>query len=52
MIFEPAEESEAAVEALNRERMWQVSKRVNVSGRRDDNPSLIEPIEIEAKATD
>lgn len=52
MIFERAEESEAAAEALNRERMWPVSKQVNVSGRGDDDPNLIEPVEIEAKATD
>lgn len=26
-------------------RMWPVSKRVNASGRGDDDPSLIEPIE-------
>jgi putative SOS response-associated peptidase YedK len=31
-------------------RMWPVSKRVNVSGRGDDDPSLIEPIEDEAIA--
>ena len=30
--------------------MWPVSKRVNVSGRGDDDPSLIEPIEDEAIA--
>jgi hypothetical protein len=24
--------------------MWPVSKRVNVSGRGDDDPSLIEPV--------
>jgi putative SOS response-associated peptidase YedK len=29
-------------------RMWPVSKRVNVSGYGDDDPSLIEPIEAEA----
>jgi putative SOS response-associated peptidase YedK len=29
-------------------RMWPVSKQVNVSGRGDDDPSLIEPVEIEA----
>ena len=33
-------------------RMWPVSKRVNASGRGGDDPSLIEPVEIEAKATD
>ena len=32
-------------------RMWQVSKRVNVSGRGADDPSLIEPVEVEANAT-
>jgi putative SOS response-associated peptidase YedK len=32
-------------------RIWPVSKRVNVSGRGDDEPSLIEPIEDEAIAT-
>ena len=32
-------------------RMWPVSKRVNVSGRGDDDPSLIEPVEHEAIAT-
>ena len=32
-------------------RMWAVSKRVNVSGRGDDDPSLIEPVEDEAIAT-
>ncbi len=32
-------------------RMWPVSKRVNVSGRGDDDPSLIEPVEDEAIAT-
>jgi len=26
-------------------RMWPVSKRVNVSGRRDDDPSLIDAVE-------
>ena len=26
-------------------RMWPVSKRVNSTGRGDDDPSLIEPIE-------
>ena len=31
-------------------RMWPVSKRFNVSGRGDDDPSLIEPIEGEANA--
>ena len=31
-------------------RMWPVSKRVNVSGRGDDDPSLIEPVEFEANA--
>jgi putative SOS response-associated peptidase YedK len=31
--------------------MWPVSKRVNVSGRGDDDPSLIEPAEDEAIAT-
>jgi putative SOS response-associated peptidase YedK len=31
-------------------RMWPVSKRVNVSGRGDDDPSLIEPLEGEANA--
>jgi len=29
-------------------RMWPVSKRVNVSGRGDDDPSLIEPVETNA----
>jgi putative SOS response-associated peptidase YedK len=29
-------------------RVWPVSKRVNVSGRGDDDPSLIEPVEDEA----
>jgi putative SOS response-associated peptidase YedK len=29
-------------------RMWPVSKRVNASGRGDDDPSLIEPAEDEA----
>ena len=32
-------------------RMWPVSKRVNASGRGDDDPGLIEPIEDEAIAT-
>jgi len=32
-------------------RMWPVSKRVNASGRGDDDPSLIEPVEDEANAT-
>jgi hypothetical protein len=32
-------------------RMWPVSKRVNVSGRGDDDPGLIEPVEDEAIAT-
>ncbi len=32
-------------------RMWPVSKRVNVSGRGDDDPSLDEPVEGEAIAT-
>jgi len=32
-------------------RMWPVSKRVNVSGRGDHDPSLIEPVEDEAIAT-
>jgi putative SOS response-associated peptidase YedK len=32
-------------------RMWPVSKRVNVSGRGDDDPGLIEPVEDEATAT-
>ena len=31
--------------------MWPVSKRVNVSGRGDDDPGLIEPVEDEAIAT-
>jgi putative SOS response-associated peptidase YedK len=31
-------------------RMWPVSKRVNYSGRADDDPSLIEPIDQEAVA--
>jgi hypothetical protein len=31
-------------------RMWPVSKRVNVSSRGDDDPSLIEPVEDEAIA--
>jgi putative SOS response-associated peptidase YedK len=30
-------------------RMWPVSKRVNVSGRGDDDPSLIESIEVKAR---
>jgi len=32
-------------------RMWSVSKRVNASGRGDDDPSLIEPVEDKANAT-
>ncbi len=32
-------------------RMWPVSKRVNVSGRGEDDPSLIEPVEDEAIGT-
>ncbi len=32
-------------------RMWPVSKRVNVSGRGDDDPGLIESVEDEAIAT-
>ncbi len=32
-------------------RMWPVSKRVNFSGRGDDDRSLIEPVEDEAIAT-
>ena len=32
-------------------RMWPVSKRVNVSGRGDDDPDLVEPVEDEAIAT-
>jgi len=32
-------------------RMWPVSKRVNASGRGDDDPGLIEPVEDEAIAT-
>jgi len=32
-------------------RMWPVSKRVNVSGRGDDDPGLIEAVEDEAIAT-
>ena len=32
-------------------RMWPVSKRVNVSGRGDDDPGLVEPVEDEAIAT-
>ena len=32
-------------------RMWPVSKRVNVSGRGDDDPGLIEPVEDEPIAT-
>jgi hypothetical protein len=31
-------------------RVWPVSKPVNVSGRGDDDPSMIEPIEDEAIA--
>jgi hypothetical protein len=31
-------------------RMWPVSKRANVSGRGDDDRSLIEPVEDEASA--
>jgi putative SOS response-associated peptidase YedK len=31
-------------------RMWPVSKRVNASGRGDDDPSLIEPLEDSAIA--
>ena len=38
------------MEALNRERMWPVSKQVNVSGRGDDDPNLIEPVEDDAIA--
>jgi len=49
-IFERAEESEEAAEALYRERMWPVSKRVNASGRGDDDPSLIEAVEDDAVA--
>jgi putative SOS response-associated peptidase YedK len=30
--------------------MWPVSKRVNASGRGDDDPSLIEPIDDEGEA--
>jgi putative SOS response-associated peptidase YedK len=33
-------------------RMWPVSKRVNKTGVGDDDPSLVEAVEIEAKATD
>jgi putative SOS response-associated peptidase YedK len=33
-------------------RMWPVSKRVNKTGAGDDDPSLVEAVEIEAKATD
>ena len=33
-------------------RMWPVSKRVNVSGRGDDDPRLIEPAEVDGIATD
>jgi hypothetical protein len=51
VIFERAEESEVAAEALYRERMWPVSKRVNVSGRGDDDPGLIESVEDETIAT-
>jgi hypothetical protein len=29
--------------------MWPVSKRVNVSGLEDDDPSLIEPVEAIAE---
>jgi putative SOS response-associated peptidase YedK len=32
-------------------RMWPVSKQVNASGRGDDNPNLVEPVEDEAIAT-
>jgi putative SOS response-associated peptidase YedK len=32
-------------------RMWPVSKRVNMSGRGDDDPTLIDPVEDEAIAT-
>jgi hypothetical protein len=32
--------------------MWPVSKRVNKTGVGDDDPSLVEAVEIEAKATD
>ena len=32
-------------------RMWPVSKRANVSGRGDDDPGLIQPVEDEAIAT-
>jgi hypothetical protein len=39
-----------AAEALYRERMWPVSKRVNASGRGDDDPSLIEAVEDDAVA--
>jgi hypothetical protein len=31
--------------------MWPVSKRVNVSGRGDNDPDLVEPDEDEAIAT-
>jgi putative SOS response-associated peptidase YedK len=31
-------------------RMWPVSKRVNVSGRGGDDPSLIEPVEGDVDA--
>jgi putative SOS response-associated peptidase YedK len=31
-------------------RLWPVSKRVNVSGRGDDDPSLIDAVEDEANA--
>ncbi len=31
--------------------MWPVSIRVNVSGRGDDDPGLVEPVEDEAIAT-
>ena len=45
----------AGVELLRRApndllRMWPVSKRVNVSGRGDDDPSLIEPVADQAIA--
>jgi putative SOS response-associated peptidase YedK len=32
-------------------RLWPVSKRVNASGRGDDDPGLTEPVEDEAIAT-
>jgi len=54
VIFERAEGSEAAAEALYRDRMRPVSKGVNVPGRGDDDSRLIEPVEgkVNAARTD